>query len=112
MSTNISVTVRASPCRELLDGSQTDDCRPADDIVNPVAVGSEERASEIGEQVLYRDGYRWIKRQIQTDLSHAFQWGETMVLDTPSGQRVGKIGPVQHDFTNGGQSFSSEYIPE
>jgi hypothetical protein len=107
---NVSIIVRVSPCRELLDGSQTNDCRPADDIVNPVAVGSEARAREVGEQVLYRDGYRWIDRRIQTDLSHAFQQGETMTLDTPAGQRVGVIGPVQHDFTNGRQSFVVEYI--
>lgn len=110
--TNVSVTARISPCRELLDGSQTSDCRPADDIVDPVAVGSVARAREIGEQVLYRDGYIWIRRQIQTDLSHAFQWGETMVLDTPYGQRIGIVGPVQQNFTDGTQSFIVEYIAE
>lgn len=109
---NISVTSRISPCRELLDGSQTSDCRPADDIVNPVAVGSVARAREVGEQVLYRDGYRWIRRQITTDLSRTFQDGETMVLDTPYGQRIGIIGPVQHDFAAGMQSFTVEYIAE
>lgn len=109
---NVSVTVRVSPCRELLNGNQTSDCRPADDIINPVAVGNDARASEIGEQVLYRDGYRWIRRQIQTDLSRPFQCGETMILDTQYGQRIGIIGPIQQDFATGQQSFTVEYIAE
>lgn len=107
---NIAETVRLAPCRKLLSGSNSDACRPADDIVDPVAVYSAERAQEIGEQVLYRDGHKWISRQIVTSLSRYYRWGDTFVVDTPGGRKIGIVGHVRQDFTGGTQSFSVEYI--
>jgi len=107
---NVAVTVRIAPCRQLLSGDNSGDCRPADDIVDPVAVNSVARAQEIGEQVLYIDGNRWISRQITTGIEKSYRWGDTFVVDTKNGRKVGIVGPVTQDFSGKTQSFAVKYI--
>lgn len=109
---NIAVTVRIAPCVSLLSGNNSDDCRPADDIVDPVAINSVARAQEVGQQVLYADGHRWVSRQITTGIEKAYRWGDTFIIDTKDGRKVGIVGPVQQNFSDGSQSFAVKYIAE
>ena len=109
---NVSVTVRIAPCRELLSGDNSGECRPADDIVDPVAINSEARAQEIGDQVLYAEGHRWISLQITTGIEKAYRWGDTFVVDTKNGRKIGIVGAVAQDFVGKSQSFVIKYISD
>jgi hypothetical protein len=87
---NIDYTLRLSPCRRLTGGGESEECIPAPDYVDPVAVASTARAREIAAAILHdpdssTPAHDWRTATITTPGHRHFQRGENFVLRWPDG---------------------------
>lgn len=96
---NIEYYHRIYPCRSLA-GRESDECLPAPDYVDPVAVGSLARAKVIAQALLYNtDGggaVAWNTVKISTLNNNIFPRGGILRIRNPDGsETIGVIKEVQ-----------------
>ena len=83
---NIQVIYRLAPCRALTSGGDSKECIWAEEIVDPVAVGSTARAEEIAAAVLHNpsseySAHDWRTTQLSTINNRHYKAGDTFQLN-------------------------------
>ena len=96
---NIEYYHRIYPCRALA-GRESEECLPAPDFIDPVAVGSLARAKVIAQALLYNvnggGAVAWNTVKISTLNNNIFPRGEILKIRNPDGsETVGVIKEVQ-----------------
>ena len=116
----MQVTMRVSPCRALPSGVDSDECRPAPDIVAPL-VGSAAALERMGKAALQNPdsaacAHVWVPVTITTDGYKRFKEGDTFAIAYQGERKLGVIWSAprieQVGIAPVGQSFTVQiYIP-
>lgn len=111
-------TVRREPCRPLKDNSNSDECRPAPDIVLPL-IGDSRRLQEIAEDALNNPdseycAYQWVPVQMSTLGMFRFKDGDTMWVEYLGEMKPGVVWSSprvdQGSVVGLGQSFTVQVL--